>query len=74
MLKACFSSLPPNAGRELKKQISTSVWSEQHPKAGQNTIALILWQLGYDLRTLNTLSQVMGYPNYGVSKYLVHNC
>ena len=60
MLKACFSSLPSNAGLELKKQISTSVWSEQHPKASQNTIALILWRIGYGLRTLNTLSQVTG--------------
>ena len=66
MQKSCFSSLPPNASRELKKQISTSVWSEQHPMAGQNTIALILWQLGYGLRTFNTLSQVTGYPTYGV--------
>ena len=33
------------------------------------TIALILWRLGYVLRTLNTLSQVMGYSNYRVSLY-----
>ena len=33
------------------------------------TFALILWGLGYGLRTLNTLSQVMGYPNYRVSKF-----
>ena len=31
------------------------------------TIALILWQLGYRLRTLKTLSQVTGFPNYRVS-------
>ena len=29
--------------------------------------ALILWRLGYHLWTLNTLSQVTGYPNYRVS-------
>ena len=37
------------------------------------TIALILWRLGYSLRTLNTLSQVTGYPNYRVSIYLKDN-
>ena len=30
----------------------------------------ILLQLGYGLRTLNTLSQVTGYPNYRVSIYM----
>ena len=31
------------------------------------TIALILWRLGYGLWTLNTLSQVTGYPNNRIS-------
>ena len=35
------------------------------------TIPLILKKLGYSLRTLNTLSQVMGSPNYRVSIYKV---
>ena len=43
----------------------THIWSQEVIYV--ITIALILWQLGYGLRTLNTLSQVTGYPNYRVS-------
>ena len=34
------------------------------------SIALILWRLGNGLRTLNTLSQLVGYPNFRVSIYI----
>ena len=43
----------------------THIWSQEVIYV--ITIALILWQLGYGLRTLNTLSQVTGYPNYRVN-------
>ena len=38
------------------------------------TIALILYGLGIGLRTLHTLFQVTGYPNYRVSIHSSKSC